>query len=82
VTVPTYEQVGARIRQLRQSNGLTQAELGDRLGVSQASVSNWESGARLDHVLLSEIAEALGSTLPELLVAPTEGTEPANGDAP
>lgn len=36
----------ADIEQFRRSLGLSQAELADRLGVSQASVSQWESGKK------------------------------------
>lgn len=74
--VPTFEEVGARIKALRQSRSLTQVALAEMLGVSQAAVSNWEDGAQLDHVKLSEIAEALGSNLFDLL-APSEPTSAA-----
>ena len=33
-----------RIRQLRISLGINQAQFGNRLGVSKQSVSNWENG--------------------------------------
>ena len=37
--------IGNRIKQLRHEKGLTQEELGKRLGVQKAAVQKWESGA-------------------------------------
>jgi transcriptional regulator with XRE-family HTH domain len=37
--------LGERIQALRKSAGMSQEELGDRLGVARQSVSKWESGA-------------------------------------
>lgn len=36
----------AQIKNVRESLNLTQVEFADRLGVSQATVSLWETGAR------------------------------------
>lgn len=33
------------IRRLREAHGMTQAELGHRLGVTSAAVNKWEAGA-------------------------------------
>ena len=38
--------IGNRIMVLREADGLTQAQLARRVGVSQATVSQWESGMR------------------------------------
>ncbi len=38
------EQIGAYIAARRKTVGLTQAELGERLGITAQSVSNWERG--------------------------------------
>lgn len=35
---------GAVIKELRQKNSMTQAQLADRLGVSDKTVSKWETG--------------------------------------
>ena len=35
--------LGQTVRRLRQERGLGQAELGEQLGVSKQSVSNWEN---------------------------------------
>ena len=38
---------GAVIKKLRQKNNMTQAQLADRLGVSDKTVSKWETGVRV-----------------------------------
>lgn len=38
--------IGNRIMALREADGLTQEQLARRVGVSQATVSQWESGMR------------------------------------
>lgn len=38
------DQLGARIAKLRRACGMTQEILGNRLGVSAAAVSKWETG--------------------------------------
>lgn len=38
------EKIGAYIASLRKAVGLTQAELGERLGVTGQAVSGWERG--------------------------------------
>lgn len=40
-----YQEIGAYISACRKRIGLTQAELGERLGVTAQSVSGWERGA-------------------------------------
>ena len=52
--------IGARIRQARKARGLNQADLATRLGVSQPTVANWESGVHDPRqLMLAKIAEAL-----------------------
>ena len=59
---------GATIRALREQKGLTQAQLAERLFVSDKTVSKWENGKGYpDIVLLESIAEALGASVAELL---------------
>ena len=48
-----------RLKALRQRRGLTQQELADRLGVSNKSVSRWESGGYPDVPLLVPLARTL-----------------------
>lgn len=57
-----------RLRQYRRSKNLTQQELADRLGVSNKTVSRWESeGGYPDVPLLVPLARALGVTVDDLL---------------
>ena len=41
-------QIGLKIQKLRKKYGLTQQELADQLGVSNKTVSRWESGSYPD----------------------------------
>ena len=53
---------------LREARGLTQAELGERIGVSSKTVSKWETGKGLPDIsLLQPLATALGISLIELM---------------
>ena len=64
------EKIGAFIRDIRKENQLTQEQLAERLGVSQRSVSRWETGKTLpDYSLLPGICEALNVSVVELLEA-------------
>lgn len=59
---------GAVVKQLREKNRLTQAELAGRLGVSDKTVSKWETGRGYPDIsLLEPIAEVFGISLTELL---------------
>ena len=52
--------MGERIRAARRKRGLSQADLAQRLGVSQPAVANWESGAHDPrHIILGKLAETL-----------------------
>lgn len=62
------EKTGRLIAELRKEAGLTQEELGGRLGVSQRSVSRWETGKNMpDLSLLTPLADTLGVSVTELL---------------
>lgn len=55
------------IRSLREELGLTQKELADQIGVSDKTVSKWETGRGLPDIsVLGALAEALGVSLSEL----------------
>ena len=59
---------GTTIRNLRESKNMTQAELGERIGVSSKTISKWETGKGLPDIsLLSPLAQALGISLIELM---------------
>lgn len=60
--------LGALIRDIRDSAGLSQWELADRLGRPQSFVSKVESGDRYLRVLeLLEVAKACGASPPEIV---------------
>ncbi|MBQ2964652.1 MAG: helix-turn-helix transcriptional regulator [Clostridia bacterium] len=62
------EAVGRQIALLRTDKGLTQSELGERLGVSFQAVSKWERGETLpDTALLPDLANVLETTVDNVL---------------
>lgn len=61
------QEFAQRLRQYRKSKGMTQQELADLLGVSNKTVSRWESGSYPDVTTLVALARALGVTVDELL---------------
>ena len=59
---------GNTIKELRESRGLTQAELAERIGVSSKTVSKWETANGLPDIsLLQPLAGALGISVIELM---------------
>lgn len=59
---------GAIIRQLREEKGMTQAELAEKLSVSDKAVSRWETGRGYpDITLIEPLASVLGVSVSELL---------------
>ena len=59
---------GVTIKQLREKQQLTQAQLAEKIGVSSKTVSKWETGKGLpDITLLHPLAQALGISLIELM---------------
>ena len=62
------KKVGAFIASLRKEKGMTQEALGERLGVTNKTVSRWERGNYMHDIgLLLPLAEALGTSVNELL---------------
>lgn len=63
--------MGARVKRLRQAQGLSQAQLASRLGWSQGNLSDYERGAggwRLRDII--RVAEVLGVPLADVLGPP------------
>lgn len=56
-----------RLKALRKAKNMTQQELADLLGVSNKSVSRWETGGYPDVAMLGPLAKALGVTVDDLL---------------
>ena len=72
---------GAVIRELREKQGMTQAELAGKLNVSDKAVSKWETGRGFPDVsLLEPLSRVLRISVPELLCgqAITNGNRAAN----
>lgn len=62
------KKVGKLIADLRKKNGLTQQELGDKVGVGFRAVSKWERGITLpDITIINELSKILGISSNELL---------------
>ena len=62
------QQIGSFIRQCRESGGLTQQQLADKVGVMNKAVSKWETGKSMPDVALFEpLCRELGISLSELL---------------
>lgn len=60
--VPTAETIGLRIKEARETRGLTQTDLGAILGVTYQMVWKYENGkGRLSAEQLTQIATALGT---------------------
>ena len=61
------EKIGLFLAQARKEKGWTQAELAEKLGVSNRSISRWETGKTMpDYSLLSPLCGALGLSVNEL----------------
>jgi transcriptional regulator with XRE-family HTH domain len=60
----TQGEVAALVRRIRETSGLTQRQLAERMGSTQSVVARWETG---DHEItmktLTRIADALGVEL-------------------
>ena len=59
---------GTTIKRLREAKRLTQAELGEKIGVSSKTVSKWETAKGLPDIsLLQPLSQALGVSVIELM---------------
>ena len=59
---------GTTIKNIRESKGLTQAELAEQIGVSDKTISKWETLKGLpDITLIEPLAAALGVSVMELM---------------
>jgi transcriptional regulator with XRE-family HTH domain len=78
---PIEAAIGSRMREIRQSQGLTQVELAQQLGVNQSVLSECERGdVRLHGALVVRLAKALKVSADELLgLSRAEEKRPRNG---
>lgn len=71
-----YREIGYRIAIAREEAGLNQKELAEMLGISQATLSNYEKGKRRVYLpQLQRIAEAVGRPL-EYFLQPIDPVNP------
>jgi transcriptional regulator with XRE-family HTH domain len=69
--------IGERIAAARKARGMSQQDLGDKIGVTFQAVSKWETGASMPDIgLLSDLAAALDVTLDHLV----NGTSDTSAD--
>ena len=60
--------MGSFLAELRKEHSLTQAELGDKLGVANKTISRWETGNYMPPVeMLEKLSDMYGLTINELL---------------
>lgn len=60
--------IGSFLAELRKEQKLTQAELGEKLGVTNKTVSRWETGTYMPPVeMLEELSSLYGLTINEIL---------------
>ena len=63
-----FEQLGARIAELRKAQGITQVQLAEWLGVSQQTINAYEVGRRRMAIsALPKLARMLGVAMEELI---------------
>lgn len=74
--------LGEKIMRLRQSRGLSQEELGEKMGVSRQAVSKWETGQAVPDVdKIIQMSEIFGVTTDYLLKDEINSTNTANTDS-
>ena len=62
------QKIGSFLSQLRKERGLTQEQLGEKIGVTNKTVSRWETGTYLPPVeMLQTLSEMYGITINEIL---------------
>lgn len=70
-----------RIRDVRTQRGISQTELGLRVGMSEPTINRYENGGRRpSREMFNAIADALGVPLKDLFVDPTHGMSEGNGE--
>ena len=68
--------MGSFLAELRKEKNLTQAELGEKLGVTNKTISRWETGSYMPPVeMLEELSNMYGMSINELLSGKKLSTE-------
>ena len=77
------QKTGAYLAMLRKTRDMTQQEIADRLGVSNKTVSKWESGGGFpDITVLPALAELYGVTADDILAGESLKSTRAEDDGP
>ena len=78
--MPSYENLGSKIKQLRNEKGLSTRQLADLMYVSQPTITRWETGERVpDLPMISALAKALEVGVGDLInVTPEKKPLPAS----
>lgn len=75
------EKTGMLIAQIRKENGLTPKQLADKIGVSNATVSKWETAKGFPDISLIEpLAGALGISVSEIIAGERLESSPRTDD--
>ncbi len=70
--------IGRRLKELRLRQGMTQAQVAERVGLNQPLISQYERGdVRLHGALVARLAKALGASADEVL-----GLQRTHNEAP
>ena len=71
--------IGENIRKARKAAGMTQEELGKKIGISQQAVGNYESRRRKPKIkTLVRFSNGLNVSVAELLAGMLDDTDPVN----
>ena len=72
IPLPDDKAFGKRLKEIRKRRGVSQVDLGQRLGIHQSLISQYECGyLRLHGALLVRLAQALQTTPDEILAIKT-----------
>ena len=70
------EKIGKFIANLRKEKGMAQEQLGQKLGVTNKTISRWENGNYMPDVeMLSLLSKVFGVSINELIVVERLGNE-------
>ena len=76
------QKIGKFIHDLRKEKGLTQKQLADLVGVSDKTISKWETGRGIpDTSIMNELCMVLGISINELLSGERLSKDNYNGKA-
>ena len=60
--------IGSFLKELRKENNMTQEQLGERIGVTNKTVSRWETGNNMPDIsILVDIADYYDISIPEII---------------